>query len=372
MTKKRSLSFLPSLLLLGCVIGLNSCAPGSASTPGSGNTSGGKPTSMRIKTDEPLPPNAQPKPVVTLTDSVLAQQLYTTIYALPALPENQACTADLGPHYTLTFFQNAQTLVTVLAMRDGCHPVSIGGETGDRQGTPEFWNQLDQAIYHATPVAMPQQVAIAHMPDPAQPPQTALITSSEAAQRLYNAILALPLSASKCADLSVPVYQLAFQTTDQTISAAISNTCNTVSLDGANQTRGGMYTMNDQFKQVFAAIVTGASFAPASPDQLTLAIQNAGTASQGKIDNVELRLRLYQKVFTLAPMQPQPDCPSSADKAAGKGTWYTFSFSQWGLPILQISAYEGSCTYVERSSTGQVLQGDQEFWDLVHQAAGQQ
>src|SRR5579885_2609588 len=372
MTKKHSFSLLLSLLLLGFVIGLSGCAPGSGSSTGSGTPPGDKPTSVQIKTDEPLPPNAKPKPDVTLTDGALVQQLYTTIYALPQMPENQACTTELGPHYTLTFFQDTQMLVTVLAMRDGCRPVSISGETGDRQGTAEFWALLDQAIYHAAPVAMPTEVAIQHTPDPAQPSQTALIPSAETAQRLYNAILALPLSTSQCADLSIPEYQLAFQAPNQTIPAIIYNHCNFISLGGADQTRGGMYTMTDQFKQVFAEIIAGAAFAPASPDQLTLVVQNASTAHQSIITNAALRRQLYQKIFTLQPTAPRPDCPSGADKAAGKGTWYTLSFSQWNLPILQVSAYEGSCTYVQVSATSQILQGDQEFWNLVHQAAGQQ
>src|SRR5579885_4730 len=372
MTKKHSFSLLLSLLLLGFVIGLSGCAPGSGSSTGSGTPPGDKPTSVQIKTDEPLPPNAKPKPDVTLTDGALVQQLYTTIYALPQMPENQACTTELGPHYILTFFQDTQTLVTVLAMRDGCRPVSISGETGDRQGTAEFWALLDQAIYHATPVAVPQQVAIAHTPDSAQPPQTAQITSAQTAQRLYNAILALPLSTSKCADLSIPEYQLAFQTSDQSIPAAIYNHCNFVSLDGANQTRGSLYTMNDQFRQMFTEIIAGATFAPASPDQLALSVQDASTAQQSIITDGALRQQLYQKVFTLQPTTPQPDCPSNADKMAGKGIWYMFAFSQWSLPLLQVSAYEGSCTSIQVSPTNQLLQGDQEFWNLVHQAAGQQ
>jgi hypothetical protein len=53
------------------------------------------------------------------------QQLYATMYALPQMPDNQPCPANLGPHYTLTFSQGGKTLVTVIAMRDGCEPVSL-------------------------------------------------------------------------------------------------------------------------------------------------------------------------------------------------------------------------------------------------------
>jgi len=57
---------------------------------------------------------------------------------------------------------------------------------------------------------------------------------------------------------------------------------------------------------------------------------------------------------------------------AGKGKWYTFSFTQWDLPVLMnVDAYEGSCALVSLDAgqgmgMGQILQGDGEFWDLVH------
>jgi hypothetical protein len=40
--------------------------------------------------------------------------------------------------------------------------------------------------------------------------------------------------------------------------------------------------------------------------------------------------------------------------------------------ILQVSAYEASCTFVEKDSNrgqSQYLQADQEFWTLINQAA---
>jgi hypothetical protein len=89
--------------------------------------------------------------VVTL--SSLAQQLYTTTFALPQMPQQTICTLERGPHYTLTFQQGAKTLATVVAKREGCDPVSIVGETTDRQATQHFWDELDQAIQKAHPTA---------------------------------------------------------------------------------------------------------------------------------------------------------------------------------------------------------------------------
>src|SRR5215467_13497280 len=192
MSIKKSLSLLPGLLLLGLLVNLSGCSPVSGPAPAPGNTLRGTPDSVSILIDLVGP--TQQKPVVTLTDARMVQQLYKTIYALSIMPAYQACTAELGPHYTLTFHQGSKTLVTVIAMRDGCRPVSIAGEGHDRQATAAFWNQLDQAIYEATPPAQVEWFAIQHLLHPGQPPQTARITATRAAQRLYHAILALPLA----------------------------------------------------------------------------------------------------------------------------------------------------------------------------------
>src|SRR5215468_9491648 len=126
MSMKKSLSFLPNLLLLGLLAWLSGCGTngGTGSVPASKPTN--KPDSVSIQVD--LPPG---EPVVTLKIASMVQQLYATIYALSQMPDNRACTQERGPHYTLTFRQGDKVLVKVLAMRDGCRPVSIGGETHD-------------------------------------------------------------------------------------------------------------------------------------------------------------------------------------------------------------------------------------------------
>ncbi len=374
MAMKKQPLLLASLLLVGVIVGLSGCAPGAGAATGSQPPSG-KPDSVRIDIDQPAPPGEKGQSTVTVNSATLVQRLYITIYALPTLPAQRACTDELGPHYTLTFFQNSQTLIKILAMRDGCRPVTISGETGDRQGTEDFWKQLDQAIYEGTPPASPKQLIIARTIDQMQPLQTAQIAAADAVQRLYDAILALPLvdQGNACGNpTALPDYQLLFQAANQAIPATIDNTCKTVTLQGGYQSRGGTYQMNDQFKQTFAATIAETTFAPAQPDQFTLTIQKvSGTAGQATVADAALMQRLYQKVFTLQATQPTPDCPSGDDKLHGKRVWYTLDFSQWGLSILQVSAYEGRCTAVSRSVTGQTLQGDAEFWSLVHQAAGQ-
>ncbi len=361
MWMKKSLMLLPGLLLVGLLAWLSGC--GTASSPG--NAPAGKPDRVSIQIDEAT----GTKQVVTLTVASIVQQLYTTIYTLPQMPENQACPAYAGPHYTLAFSQGGKALVTVIARRDGCLPVSIEGETRDRQATADFWAQLDQAIYHASPPASVQWLAVMRMPQTGQRPLTALISSAATAQRLYNAILALPLTSPNIGNLQgTPAYQLVFHAADQEILSVIDTQHNLISLNGNIHSRTGLYTLNDQFKRLLEETLAGATFAPARPDAATLTIQKRDVTSAQMIKDMTFLEQFYRKFTTLQPVQPQPNCPSEADKVAGKGTFYDFRFSQWSLPILQAEVYEGSCKLIENTSTRQYYQGDQEFWNLVHRA----
>lgn len=363
MLMKKSLTLLAGLLLVGLLVWLSGC--GTASGPG--NAPADRPDRVSIQIDEVT----GTKQVVTLTVAGLVQQLYATIYALPQMPDNQPCPANLGPHYTLTFSQGSKTLVTVIAMRDGCEPVSLKGETRDRQATADFWAQLDQAIYHASAPASVQWLAVMRMPQTGQPPLTARISSAATAQRLYNAILALPLTSPNRGNLEgVPAYQLVFHAVDQEIPSVIDTQHNLVSLNGNFRSRTGLYTLNDQFKHLLEETLAGATFAPARPDAATLTIQKRDVTSTQSMKDMTFLEQFYTKFTTLQPAQSPQDCPSEADKVAGKGTFYDFRFSQWSLPLLQAEVYEGSCKLIESTSIGQYYQGDQEFWNLVHRAAG--
>ena len=371
MSIKKQLSFLPGLLLLGLLVNLSGCSLASGPAAAPGNTARGTPDSVSILIDQPGP--TQQKPVVTLSNARMVQQLYKTIYTLSIMPAYQACTLERGPHYTLTFHQGTKTLVTVIAMRDGCRPVSIAGEGYDRQATAAFWTQLDQAIYAATPPANVQWFAIQRQLQAGQPPQTARVTDTGMAQRLYHAILALPLDSQGniYADSS-PAYQLVFHAANQVIPSVVSQKFGLVSLEGYFQSRGGTYAMNEAFKGLLKEILAGVAFAAARPDAALLTVNSEkGLDQSGGITDAALLEQLYKKVLTLRPAQAQPNCPSGEDKVAGVGTFYDVKFTQWDLPILQVSVYEGSCRFIEIDATSQFLQGDREFWDLIHRAVGQ-
>ena len=367
----------PTLLtaaLLLFLVGLSGCGM-KAGPQAAGPVPGGSPDSVRITFETPGLDPAHSNHVLTLNVVTQVQHLYAIIFALPPMSQNIACTAEGGFPYTLTFQQGTKTLATVVAARYGCRPVAIAGEPTDRQSTNDFWSQLDQAIYQATPVARPKQLALLHTLQLDQPPQAAQITSVEMVQHLYDAILALPQAHQNgnCSPESFHEYQLVFHTADQAIPSVIDKTCNTISLEGSYQSRTGTFVMNDQFKQLFGQTLATTPFAPAHPDRLTLDIQpGSGVARLGTIADVGLRQQLYTKIFALPPGKAPPNCPSGEDKMAGKGKLYTLSFTQWDLPVLvNVDAYEGSCTLVSLDAgqgmgVGLILQGDGEFWHLVH------
>lgn len=314
------------------------------------------------------------EPQVTLHAQVQVQRFYQTLLGLPFLPKDSACTANLGPHYTLTFYSGTHKLVEAEAKRDGCRPVTIAGESQDRAGSQAFWDQLDQAIYAATPPATVQALAIQHTLQGNQPAQTARITDAVKARSLYNALVGLPLAKpDSCNDGQYPEYQMIFQARDQNIPAIISQKCNTISLNGNYKSRGGLYTITDQFKQLFTQTLAGTTFAPAQPDTLTQTLSAGDTSSHGQVTDAQLRQQIYASVFNLKAAPVGPDCPSSADKIKGTAKWYTLEFSQWSLPILTLTAYEGTtCKLVQPSrglATDQTLVGDTAFWDLIHRAA---
>lgn len=366
--------WLPVLALAALLAGLSGCGWQQATPSQAGASNLPDQVSITIHALDPK----GGKPVLKLTDISLVRQLYTTVVALSPLPLDSACTDELGPSYTLAFQQNGKTLTTANAQRYGCRRVSLTGEKQDRRANQDFWSQLDQAIFQATPPASPTRLAILHTLQLDQPPQAAQISSVETVQQLYQAILALPRvpQSSNCVPELLHEYQLVFHTTDQEIPSVIDHKCNTISLNGNYKSRGGTFTMSSQFRQLFAQTLTTATFAPARPDHLTLTFEPArGSALQSTITDTELMQRLYTKIFALPTGKTQPNCPSQEDKVAGKGAWYVLNFTQWDLPILvNVDAYEGSCKFLsldngQGTGMGQILQADEEFWNLVHHAA---
>jgi hypothetical protein len=163
-------------------------------------------------------------------------------------------------------------------------------------------------------------------------------------------------------------YQFIFHTPDQPVAAAIDLKQNLVSLDGQYHSRGGVYHMNEQFKQLFTKALAGVVFTPARSDSLLLSLATGKSSGQSTVRDTQLIQKLYARIFTFPTAQPPPDNCLGNDKVAGKQKWYELTFLQWNLAILHITAYEGSCTFVTRdfdSGQSQYLQADQQFWTLL-------
>ena len=371
-----------TVLILGLVM-LSACgtsaSPGSiAGTPvATPAATPAQPDQVRIFDDEPVAPSlgelATPttgvQPTVTLSDVALVRQLYATIFSLPELPPDRPCTAERGPHYTLTFLQGTTTVASVVAKREGCGPVTIAGESQIREASNDFWQQLDQAILTATPPLNPDRLAVATAAHPTQAPQSAMIASAATAEQVYDAILALPRSntALNCVAEPQPTYQLVFFQGDQALPASVNEGCGMIEMDGGFQWRGGWFSMNDDFKKMLQGVLAGVTFAPAQPDHLEMTVSTAQVVGHyASVNKHQLMLDLYAQLFTLPGTSVQQGCPPNSDKLAGKGTHTTLVFTQWNLPLVQVDTYEGSCSSIQLNEVGMWLQGNQTFWDLLH------
>ncbi len=357
-------------LLSGCgsnTIGQTGSAPATPLPPGK------LPESVQITLGGPGIAQATP-PQLTLHTLALVQQLYKTMLALPSMPLNMACPADAGPSYQLVFRSGTHTLAQAEANSGGCGTVTLSGEKQPRLASPSFWSQLNQAIAKASPVPKPQALAIQQTLQGNQPVLTARIANAAIAQRLYSALLALPIATNPdCSDSQYPTYQMVFQTAKQAIAASISQQCQTISLNGNYQSPSGLYSLTAHFQQVFTQTLAEATFAPAQPDRLLKEIQMSnGVVVHGQVTDLSLARQLYSTIFTLQAGTIGPDCPSVADKINHTATLYTLNFSQWSLPIMELSVYKGTCQLINPSpgiATGQTLRGDTTFWNLLNLVA---
>lgn len=363
------------LISLLTLIALLSLLSGCGSNIGSqtwGASSGPLPNRLQINDEGPDFSQAPP-PHLTLYKVAQVQQLYQTMLALPPMSPNTACSAVGGTGYQLVFLSGTQTLVQADANSGGCGTVTLSGEKQDRLASQSFWTQLQQAIVAATPVPKQQALAIQKTVQGNQPVLTAYIANAAIAQRLYSTLLAQPtVTNQRCSDAQYPTYQMVFQTATQAIVASISQQCQTISLNGQSQSPSGLYSLTANFQQVFTQTLAKATFAPAQPDRLLKEVQMGDVTTQGQVTNLALARRLYSSIFTLQAGVVGPDCPSEADKLHHTATLYTLNFSQWGLPIMELRVYKGSCQLITPSPgmvIGQTLLGDTAFWNLLHLVA---
>lgn len=77
----------------------------------------------------------------TVTDAEKIQQLLDAALKLKRLPEDQACTLQLGPSYNLSFLKDDQQLVNIVADKSGCGTVTLA-QNDTRLADEAFWTLL--------------------------------------------------------------------------------------------------------------------------------------------------------------------------------------------------------------------------------------
>ena len=91
---------------------------------------------------------------------------------------------------------------------------------------------------------------------------------------LYQAILKLPrLLRTNCSPESLHHYLLVFHAGSQAIPAVLNQKCQTITLQGNDQSRSGTLAMIASFQQLFEQTLAAATFAPAKSDRLTMQIR---------------------------------------------------------------------------------------------------
>jgi hypothetical protein len=82
---------------------------------------------------------------VTIEQVDQVKNFYQMVNAMPPYPKDAMCTMEMGPHYILTFNQGNKEMMTLTAERYGCKKLILDKDSL-RQGTQQFWQELDQLI----------------------------------------------------------------------------------------------------------------------------------------------------------------------------------------------------------------------------------
>jgi hypothetical protein len=139
---RRNLIWL-SLFIIGVLTSCGSATMGTNTNPPSDRG----PDRVQIQIFEV--DQATPTKTITIGQIDQVKNFYQMVNSMPPYPKNALCTMEMGPHYILTFSQNNQETMTVTAERYGCKKLILDKD-GLRQGTQQFWQELDQLITRAS------------------------------------------------------------------------------------------------------------------------------------------------------------------------------------------------------------------------------
>jgi hypothetical protein len=352
---QRSL-FITLLCLLTGLLVLLACGS-RAGAPSHGISANAHPDTLTIT----IPSFVVKTQILTKADQV--QQLYRVTTTLPPYQQPQACPTSTGILYGLTFLDRGKKIVSATYDSGGCGAVTFS-QHDQRTPTQEFVVLLRQAIKDTTPPVRTDQLIVIHTVNPSQPPIHAKIGAA-GAQRIYDALLKLPTSASppECADTTGPRYALSFHQANGDPPIDI-----TIAASGCTSfVEEKIRTTTPAFRQLLEQKMAEAGAATARPDSLLMAVSDANTAKKGlMVYKHDLLDRLYRTTYALPPAHDQTKHCTIQDT---QKHYYLF-FLQDGLDVLSVEAYQGGKARCERVTflDGSVRQPDQEFWTLVQQA----
>jgi hypothetical protein len=332
-----------------------------AGAPPQGIAANAHPDTLTITIPSLVPQRPVKTQILTKADQV--QQLYRVTTTLPPYQQPQACPAVGGVLSELTFLDRGKKIVSATYDSSGCGVVTFS-QNEKRNPTQEFLVLLRQAIKDTTPPVQTDQLIVIHTVNPSQPPIHAKIGAA-GAQRIYDALLKLPTSASppECADTTGPRYELSFHQANGDFPLAI-----TIAASGCTSfVEERIRTTTPAFRQLLEQKMAEAGAATAQPDSLSLAVSDAHTAKKGlMVDQHDLLDMLYRTTYALPSAGEQTKHCTTQDT---QKHYYLF-FEQEGVDVLSVEAYQGGKARCERVtfSDGSVRQPDQEFWTLVQQA----
>jgi hypothetical protein len=314
---------------------------------------------------------------VTVEQAETAQGLLRAADALPSTPAQQVCDAIAGPRYELTFIEGGRVVVVATADRGGCPSVRFaapnttpGAPEDTRQADDAFWRLLERVVADATPPARPDHVVVVTFPASHQPATATTIGSPEQAQRLYDAILALPALPQNpsCPATHGQRHELAFFEGAHAIRATLDRGgCGT-----AQVLPGSLHQADAALWRVLDDALAGVVSTPARPERLDLKVEPvpgdpSGTAHATMVRDTAVVQQLYAAVYALSALSPARSCIATV------GARYGMSFSLGegggGIELLAALADKGGCGTVDLGD-GDVRLADGAFWGLVDRADG--
>jgi hypothetical protein len=157
-----------TIALLACALPVIGCSGKVDSPEGTGGSKtaletlqgeSGTITSFTFATGSTIAENAPTPPLdITVTDSSIAQSIYTTTLSEQTFPPGaRSCPADFGIRYTLQFFDGSSLVATATVSPNGCGDITLSSGdvlAWDESYFPALAKALDVAetkIYPSTP-----------------------------------------------------------------------------------------------------------------------------------------------------------------------------------------------------------------------------